>query len=337
MGAMPPVLHPSVATVVIGRNEGARLELALRSALAFAAPVVYVDSGSSDGSVERARALGCRVLELAPDRPFSAARARNEGFAHLSELVPVVEFVQFLDGDCELAEGWIEAGCRALEANSGDGLVRGQVAEAHPEASIYNRLCALEWQQTPGEVKACGGRFLARAEAFRAAGGFREDVIAAEDDEFCLRVRRAGWTIRMLAAPMATHDAAILHFSGWWRRARRAGYAYAQVAALHGAGPERYFVRDRRRIWIWGFLLPLASFLLAPWTRALSLPAMLGLYLLQCVYIRFRLRGRGWRAAEAWAYSAFAVLSRLPGICGVFEYHLRRGRPARIIEYKRKP
>jgi GT2 family glycosyltransferase len=336
MSAMPPSDNLSAAVVVIGRNEGARLELSLRSALAAAETVVYVDSGSMDGSVELARGLGCTVHALSAYRPFSAARARNEGFARLMETAPRTEFVQFLDGDCVLAPGWFAAGCKALEGNSRAALVRGQVAEECPDASVYNRLCHLEWQQETGELKSCGGRFLARAEAFRAVHGFRDDVIAAEDDEFCIRVRAAGWKIWMIDVPMATHDANLLHFGGWWHRARRTGYAYAQVAALHGAGLEGYFVRDRRKIWIWGFFLPLVAVALAVFTHGLSLAVLFLLYALQCIHIRRGVRGRGWTAFDAWAYAAFTVLSRLPGIVGVLEFHLRRGRPARIIEYKRK-
>ena len=70
--------------------------------------VVYVDSGSTDGSVGLARSMGVEVVELDMSRPFSAARARNAGFERLSEIDPGVRFVQFLDGDCEVADGWLD-------------------------------------------------------------------------------------------------------------------------------------------------------------------------------------------------------------------------------------
>ena len=49
--------HPTrtVAIVAIGRNEGERLKSCLRAAMAGARTVVYVDSGSTDGSAEYAR------------------------------------------------------------------------------------------------------------------------------------------------------------------------------------------------------------------------------------------------------------------------------------------
>jgi GT2 family glycosyltransferase len=338
---MQQVTGRDVALVVIGRNEGERLKSCLRALKIYASAgertLVYVDSGSTDGSPQFASANGCIVVELDPSRPFSAARARNEGFACAMDHAPENEFVQFVDGDCDVAEGWIDVAVAAFTERSDVGVVRGHLRERHPEASVYNRLCNMEWRQTPGEIAACGGICMARAEAFRSVNGFRPDVIAAEDDEFCVRVRQAGWKILMVDAPMASHDAAILHFSQWWQRTRRAGHAFAQVAALHGKGEERYFVRDRQRILIWGLLLPGAALVLAAFTYGLSLAAMLGLYALQLVHIQRGCRRRGWSAGDSWVYAFFTVISRFPALQGLIEYHWRErsGMNPRIIEHKR--
>jgi GT2 family glycosyltransferase len=334
---MIPVSSDGVVIVAIGRNEGERLQGCLRAAQAASTTVVYVDSGSADGSAEYARSVGCRVVELSPERPFSAARARNEGFACALEAAPETAFVQFVDGDCELEDGWLERGVAELNLRSDVGLVRGHLKEIHPETSIYNRLCNLEWQQEPGEIGSSGGIFLARVEAFKAAGGFRPDVIAAEDDEFCVRVRRLGWKILMVDAPMARHDAAMTRFSQWWIRARRAGHAYAQVAALHGDGEERYFVHERRRVWLWGLALPGLALILMPFTRGLSLAALVCLYGLQLIHIFRGCRKRGWANRDAWTYAFFALISKFPGLQGLLEYHWRRsrGQTMMIIEHKR--
>ena len=336
MTAEPSDVAPQVAIVAIGRNEGERLKLCLRAALRDAPIVVYVDSGSADGSAEYARSVGCRVVELDASRPFSAARARNEGFACVMELQPDAPFVQFLDGDCEIEEGWLQAAAAALMARSDVGLVCGHVKEVHPEASVYNLLCDLEWRQTPGEILASGGRFMTRTSLFRAVGGFRSDLIAGEDHEFNVRVRRQGWKILMIDAPMANHDAAITSFGQWWRRNRRAGHAYAQVAALHGGGDERYFVRDRRRILIWGLALPIAALAAAPFTHGISLPVLICAYGLQLVHIVRGCRKRGLANRDAWAYGFFTVISRFPALQGLLEYYWRRmrRRSMTIIEYK---
>jgi GT2 family glycosyltransferase len=280
--------------------------------------------------------VGCRVVELDASRPFSAARARNEGFAGVMEHAPGTPFVQFVDGDCELDEGWIHQAAKMLSERSDVGVVCGRVREIHPEVSVFNRLCDLEWRQPAGEVRTSGGRFMARARVYEEVGGFRPDVIAAEDDEFSIRVRRQGWKILMIDAPMASHDAAITSFRQWWRRNRRAGHAYAQVAALHGGGEERYFVRDRRRILIWGLALPMAALAAAPFTRGISLPVLICLYGLQLVHIVRGCRKRGWASRDAWAYGFFTVISRFPALQGLLEYDWRRmrRRAMTIIEYK---
>ncbi|MGB8261244.1 MAG: glycosyltransferase [Terracidiphilus sp.] len=322
--------------VVIGRNEGDRLRCCLRSLAGQAAALVYVDSGSGDGSPQAAAAAGCSVVELDPARPFSAARARNEGFARAIELAPAVRFVQFLDGDCSLVPGWLEQGIAALDADPQAAIVCGAVRELHPEVSVYNRLCDLEWRREPGQIASAGGRFLIRARVFRAVDGFRSDVIAAEDDEFCIRVRQAGWRVLASAAPMALHDAAMTRFGQWFRRSRRMGHAYAQVAALHGSGSERYFVLDRRKILFWGLLLPLLALVLAPFTRGLSLAGLLVAYALQFLRILGHGRARGWQLGDSALYSFFTVIGRLPAILGLLDYHFARalGREPRIIEYK---
>lgn len=331
---------PEVALVVIGRNEGQRLARCLGSIQQVQGvaikETVYVDSGSVDGSCQYAASTGCRVVELDPSRPFSAARARNEGFAAVMEDHPDIPFVQFLDGDCELAQGWLPLGLATLTSRSDIGMACGHVRELYPTATVYNQLCDLEWQQPPGEIRSSGGLFLIRSEVFSRAGGFRPDVIAAEDDEFCVRVRRTGSKILLLDEVMARHDVAMERFGQWWRRSKRTGHAFAHVSALHGQSEDRYFVADCRRVWIWALALPITALGLAPFTRGLSLLLLACAYGLQFLRTYFKGRQRRWSSRQALIYSFFTILFKFPALAGMFEYHWRqwRGRGMTIIEYK---
>ncbi len=154
--------------------------------------MVYVDSGSTDGSVALAESHGAEVVRLATDTSFTAARARNAGFARLLEVAPEVEYVQFVDGDCSFADGWLEVATEYLEAHREVTVVCGRRRERKPEASIYNLLCDVEWNTPVGEARSCGGDALMRVAAVRAVGGYNEAVIAAEDDELCVRLRQNG-------------------------------------------------------------------------------------------------------------------------------------------------
>jgi GT2 family glycosyltransferase len=280
--------------------------------------------------------MGCKVEELDPSQPFSAARARNEGYAWIMANDPDVPFIQFLDGDCDLVDGWLERGVSALIERPDVGVVCGHVRELYPSASVYNQLGDLEWQQAPGEIKSSGGRFLIRTELYRAAGGFRPDVIAAEDDEFCVRVRRTGAKILHVNAEMARHDLAMTRFSQWWRRSKRTGHAFAHVSALHGRSEDRYFVADCRRIWVWALLLPLIALTLAPFTYGLSVLLLFCAYGLQFTRTYIHGRQRGWSARQASIFAFFTFLFKFPALTGLLEFYWRqwRGHVLTIIEYK---
>ena len=309
----------SIGAVVIGRNEGARLERSLQALVGQVAQIVYVDSGSTDGSVAAARGLGAEVVELDMQQPFTAARARNAGVAALGEEITLV---QFLDGDCILRDGWLAAAEAHLSAHPQLAVVCGRRREEHPQTSIYNSLIDAEWDTPPGEARACGGDALIRLEALRAVGGYRAEMIAGEEPELCQRLRRAGWQIWRLDAEMTWHDAQITKVGQWWRRSLRAGHAFAEGAALHGRGPDRHWVAETRRALLWGALLPAVILLLAlmlPW-------AGLGLALLYPLQL-LRLMRRG---GAAWGF--FTLLGKFPEALGVLKYHMRRD--GRIIEYR---
>jgi glycosyltransferase involved in cell wall biosynthesis len=106
-----------VGAVLIGRNEGARLLRCLASVTGKAVRVVYVDSGSTDGSVAAAAAAGAEVVVLDMAQPFTAARARNAGIERL-RTGPQLDYIQFVDGDCELQPNWIDTALAFLNSHA---------------------------------------------------------------------------------------------------------------------------------------------------------------------------------------------------------------------------
>lgn len=250
-----------LCVVIIGRNEGERLHVCLNSLIAgdCTRHLVYVDSGSTDDSVRFAEKLGCSVVNLDMRRPFTAARARNEGLVRALQLDPTLSFVQFVDGDCEVVNGWLDLSLSFLQSHPNIAIVCGRRRERYPEASIYNQLCDIEWDTPIGQARSCGGDALMRVDAFQSVGGYRADLIAGEEPELCVRLRASGWKIWRLDTEMTLHDAAITRFSQWWNRNKRAGYAFAEGAYLHGKKPERHGVRQTLRALIWGACIPLLT------------------------------------------------------------------------------
>jgi glycosyltransferase involved in cell wall biosynthesis len=326
------MVRKEIAVVVIGRNEGERLLKSLASVRSQVNYLVYVDSGSTDDSAKAAKQAGAHVVNLDMARPFTAARARNEGFAAVKALCPEVPFIQFIDGDCELVGSWLEAALEFLHLRNDIGAVCGRRRERFPELSIYNWLCDREWDRPVGEARVFGGDVMIRARALDAVGGYREDVIAAEDDELSVRLRAAGWRIWRLQSEMTLHDASMTHFSQWWRRALRSGYSFTQGAHLHGAPPERHFVWEVRRAWLWGLWLPLgclaASLILYPWGLAAWL-----IFPLQ--FLRQAIRNTG-TVRERITLAFFQLTARFPEALGQMKFALDNllSRRGQLIEYK---
>lgn len=325
----------NVGAVAIGRNEGERLRRCLDSLPAGIRRAVYVDSGSDDDSVAQARLRGVDVVDLDRSVGFTAARARNAGMDRLLALHPDVAMIQFVDGDCELAPGWIELAARQMLAIPDVAAICGRRRERHPEASIYNRLCDLEWQTPIGFTDACGGDALIRAGALEQVGGYNPTLIAGEEPDLCLRLRQRGWRILRLDAEMTLHDAAMTRFGQWWKRSLRAGHAYAEGSALHKGEGERYWEREVRSNWLWGLGLPAAAAALALPTVGLSLGLLWGhAALAGRVYASERRKGVA--APDARLYAAFCAIGKLPQALGQAMYwknRLMRER-APIIEYK---
>lgn len=322
----------SIGVVVIGRNEGERLRRCLESVTGIVDRVAYVDSGSTDGSVAMALGMGVGVVELDLHIPFTAARARNEGVKMLLKLDASLNYVQFVDGDCELVAGWLKLAAEFLDKHKNVAMVCGRLRERHPEHSIYNMLCDIEWDTAIGETKACGGIAMMRRDPFEAETGYRPDLIAGEESELCIRLRAAGWRVWRLDAEMALHDAAMTRFGQWWKRSLRTGYGFAEGVHLYGTPPERHRVKESRRIWIWGFGIPVVTVGLTVWLGTWGL-AMLLIYPVQVV----RLALRGTRSVrENWWYALFLVLGKFPEVMGQIKFFYNRltEQTSRLIEYK---
>jgi glycosyltransferase involved in cell wall biosynthesis len=337
-GAEPQRVHAGqldhIAVVAIGRNEGERLRRCLRSLPSGLGVVVYVDSGSTDGSVELACAQGAEVVELDMTIPFTAARARNAGIERARRLRPELRFVQVVDGDCELVEGFIEAAHAAIEQDATIGVVCGRRRELHPEASPYNRICDMEWNTSVGEADSCGGDALLRLAAFDAAGGYDPGLIAGEEPDMCYRMRKAGYRVLRIDREMTRHDAAMLHFAQFWKRNLRAGHAGAEGSRRR---PEdAYARRSVRSNYVYGLFVPGFALLFALPSRGASLFA-LALYAVSFARNRrYRMIAHGDSAADANLYSVYTVLGKIPQAFGVLQFHWNRllGKRTQLIEYK---
>ncbi len=322
-----------VGVVVIGRNEGERLKRCLRSLRQQTDKLVYVDSGSKDDSVPFARSLGVEVVTLDDRSPFTAARGRNAGFAALRSKWEL-DYAQFVDGDCVVAPGWIEAASAAMDADPSLGIVTGWRTEVDPTRNVYHAMCEHEWHRPPGDIIACGGDMMVRVAAFQAAGGFDPRIVVSEDEEFCLRLAaRTGLRVYRIPRIMTYHDINMSHLSEWWWRHVRTGHGFTEIGGLYPS----HFRRERLRMWIYGLGLPIVTVggvLSGEWW----LVALCGsAYILSWGRTAFGLhRQGGLSAGQAILQAAFLTLSKIPNVQGMLTFMFRRLRqqPMRLIEYK---
>ncbi len=325
----------NLAVVAIGRNEGQRLRLCLESVADYAATVVYVDSGSTDDSVELAESLGAHVVQLDQSVPFTAARARNIGIEHANRLVDTLEYVQVIDGDCELNNAWIDRAMKVMLDNPKVAIVCGRRRERYPDRSVYNRLIDMEWDTPIGKASSCGGDALIRLEAYYKVGGYNASLIAGEEPEMCFRLRDKGWEIERIAAEMTLHDADVHEFGLWFRRSVRSGYAFAMGKAMHGRSSEQYCVHEVKSIVQWALLLPAIALMLSWITWGVSLLLLGGYYLLY-KRVRNHRKDHGDQPQYAELYARYIIIGKYAQLTGCMRYWYDQflGRKGELIEYK---
>jgi cellulose synthase/poly-beta-1,6-N-acetylglucosamine synthase-like glycosyltransferase len=185
-----------------------------------------------------------------------------------------------------------------------------------------------------------------RRSALEQVAGFNEALIAGEEPEMCLRLRRAGWKIWRIDNDMTRHDANILTWGQWWRRSVRGGYGAADVAARTAADTmdgEVLFgsqVQSAGR-WVRGAAGALAASLVLAllglwWIGAGIALALLGVIGLQMARIARGARKRCPGSRPAAEYGVLTVLAKLPQFLGIRQHarDRRKNRAAKLIEYK---
>jgi len=326
-----------LSVVVIGRNEGARLQRCLESVRAMSIDsemeLIYVDSGSSDGSVALAERLGAKTIALTPLRP-TAALGRNAGWRAATG-----EMVLFLDGDTVVDRNFAAAAMREF----GDATVAcvwGHRREMFPAQSVYNRVLDLDWMYAPGPAAFCGGDALFRWSALEQVGGFDETLIAGEEPEMCRRMIAAGERIVHVDLAMTQHDLAMKSFGQYWARAMRAGHAYAEVSARFAHGSDRFWSAEarRNRLQVAALGSVLAAGAIAGVCMQSAWPFAVVFTVFAALALRSAWKAR-WKSSNTWTlllYGVHSHLQQVPICVGQIRYawNNRRGRRMGIVEYK---
>ena len=196
-----------ISAIVIGRNEGARLDTCIQSihqALRFLQhEIIYVDSRSGDDSIARAKAHDARCYLLETEHT-TAGLGRFVGTKEARG-----EYLLFLDGDMQLAPSFCEKAMMTMAARDADGCtgIREDIYMKNGEIAGRNENyfdCTAE-----RIVPEFGGALFIKKEALEKAGGWSPDTIACEESELHARLRAAGCTIIEIPVKMITHTDAV--------------------------------------------------------------------------------------------------------------------------------
>jgi len=217
-------LVPWLSVVVIGRNEARNLPRLFRS-LPGGDEVewIYVDSQSSDGSVEAALKAGAQVYLVAEGSVCGPGTGRYIGTAEAQG-----EWILYLDGDMVLREEFIsfldklkagrEAGKSLIPPATAGFIGRtrnlgldkdGTVAEIRDYVVLAPKEMgpAEEWGRPAGYH---GGAVLYRREEVLKAGSWNPGVCQLEEIDLYSRVRARGGAVRAVDLPMVDHIAPYL-------------------------------------------------------------------------------------------------------------------------------
>ena len=334
-----PLPHMDVSVVVIGRNEGKRLEhclVSIQQAVweSTRYELIYVDSRSTDNSVAMAQSLGASVLVLDDVSPC-AAKARNLGWQAARG-----EFVLFLDGDTQLHPDFVS---RALNTLRDTKLCAawGHRRESRPEQSIYTQLLDLDWIYPTGRTLYFGGDVLVRRSALAQVNGFDGSLKAGEEPELCARLRACGWEIEHIDVPMTQHDLAVNSMRAYWLRAYRSGIAYAEVAQRMRIRGDVLWQHESQRDFRHGILFMAAPFL---WLASAWLAPELALVLL-LLAVLFLLRTAyrcQWKAPGQWLlcaqYAVHAHFQKIPALFGQLKWRraARQHSEIGLVDYKQE-
>jgi glycosyltransferase involved in cell wall biosynthesis len=342
--ATSPAEHPeppTVSVVIIGRNEGERLGRCLASVRAVDGAdgkieLIYVDSASTDGSTSLAAEAGAQVLGIDSSNP-TAALGRNAGWRAAQG-----EFILFLDGDTILHPGFLGLALDAIAADPTIAAVWGHRREIHTDRSIYNRVLDLDWVYAPGITEFCGGDVLMRRSALVAVDGFDPSLIAGEEPELCRRLRSQGYSILHIDAPMTGHDLAMFHFSQYWRRAIRAGHAYAEVSRRFRDTLDPFWEPQRRQNFVrggfWALSLILATACSLVFRSPLPIAAWIALLIVLATRTAWLARWKSNSVGTLFLYGVHSHLQQMPILVGQLQFArgAKSGTSRKLIEYKRE-
>lgn len=224
-----------VSWVIIGKNADWSIGRLLQSIIAhvpqqLSSEIIYVDSASTDRTIEVVRAYPATVVQLSSKYPLCASAGRFIGSQYATG-----KYIAFIDSDMELAGGWLDAAVKLLEGEPGIGVVSGVILEADRTAHSGAVIQPPDDGGCITDIRYAGNAAIFRREALDAAGDWNPYLISDEEPELCLRIRHLGYRVVQLPCQVSWHYTYPVYRISTLlsRRKRRLFLGYGQVVRYH--------------------------------------------------------------------------------------------------------
>lgn len=197
---------PSVSIVVIGRNEGKNLTKTFEAIQKIDYPkdkieLIYVDSSSTDNSIEIARNYTKNIYPLKSKWPTSGL-ARNYGLS-----VAKNEIIHFIDGDIAITSDYLKMAVTKIMKNEAEA-VTGYFVEQYPD-KFFNFIMSIRrddivHRERYTDATNGGGTYL-RSKLIEI-NGYDERILKGQETELGIRFREKGNRILFIDVLQGYHN-----------------------------------------------------------------------------------------------------------------------------------
>lgn len=190
---------PFISVIIPNRNGEKTIGRCLEAAFASQYPnfeVVVVDDCSDDSSLDIIAGYPCRLIRL-PEHG-GASRARNEGARNSRG-----DILFFIDADCLLQPETLDRAATASMENGPDVIIGGTYTWLPYDRDFFSIFQSIfihysETKNIEAPDYIATHAMLIHAATFHKSGGLNEDFMPIlEDVEFCHRLKRLGFRLRM--------------------------------------------------------------------------------------------------------------------------------------------
>lgn len=216
--------------------------------------IFYVDSFSTDHSMQIANNYKDVKAFLLNEQPASAAKGRNYG-ATLGH----GDIIQFVDCDVVLGKNWLDVVYQNFIENENLAGMKGILKEKNSRQNIYHFAASLEWNESNESCEELGGICAIRRKCFEAVNGYR-NIESGEDPDLSRRLIEKGYKLKQDSEVMGVHDIRMNEFKVWMRRSIRTGWTYASIGHKRMMKKDFFWIREQARILIRGLGAVLAIF-----------------------------------------------------------------------------